>query len=86
MIRKSAVVKLAGLLSAAAALALMGHIAARAEDWPQVPLKRAPERELGAMKMAAADAPKDQSKAAAAEGRPSRSPPIRHRASHRERR
>ena len=66
MIRKSAVVKPAGLLSAAAALALMGHIAARAEDWPQVPLKRAPESELGAMKMAAADAPKDQSKEAAA--------------------
>jgi len=66
MTKKSAVVKRAGLFPAAAALALMGHIAARAEDWPQAPLKRAPESELGAMKMAAADAPKDQSKAAAA--------------------
>ena len=65
MIRKSAVVK-RRLLPAAAALALMGHIAARAEEWPQAPLKRAAEGELGAMKMAAADAPKDQSKEAAA--------------------
>jgi len=60
MIRKSAVLVRAGMLPAAAALALMGHIAARAEIAPQAAPQRAPESELAAMKLAATDTPKDQ--------------------------
>jgi murein L,D-transpeptidase YcbB/YkuD len=60
MIRKSAVLVRAGMLPAAAALALMGHIAARAEISPQAAPQRALESELEAMKLAATDTPKDQ--------------------------
>ncbi len=65
MIKKSVVLARAGLLPAAAALALMGHIAARAEVSPQATLQRAPESELGTMKVAATEAPKDQAPAKA---------------------
>ena len=60
MIKKSAVLARAGLLPAGAALALMGHIAARAEISPQATPQRAPESELGTMKVATTDPPKDQ--------------------------
>ena len=59
MIRTTAVLLRAGWLPAAAALALMGHIAARAETSPPASTKRAPESELGAMKAAAAELPKN---------------------------
>ena len=59
MIRTTAVLLRAGWLPAAAALALMGHIAARAETAPPASTKRAPESELGAMKAAAAELPKN---------------------------
>ena len=60
MIKKSAVLARAGLLPAGAALALMGHIAARAEISSQATPQRAPESELGIMKVAATDPPEDQ--------------------------
>jgi len=62
MINKSAVLMRAGWFPAAAALALMGHIAARAEVSPTATATphKAPESELGAMKVAAAEPQKDQ--------------------------
>ncbi len=66
MINKSAVLMRAGWLPAAAALALMGHLAARTEAAPSAALQRAPESELGAMKAAAAEPQKDQAPTAPA--------------------
>ncbi len=72
MIKKSAVLTRAGMLPAAAALALMGHIAARAEIPPQTTPQKAPESELGAMRTAAAETPKDQAPVAAAPADPAK--------------
>jgi L,D-transpeptidase YcbB len=66
MIENMAVLLRAGLLPAAAALALMGQFAAQAETLPPTSTQRAPESELGAMKSAAAEPPKDQTRAATA--------------------
>jgi len=68
MIEKSAVLARAGWLPAAAALALMGQVAAHAESSPPVAPQRAPESELGAMKAAAAEPAKDQAPASTAPG------------------
>jgi L,D-transpeptidase YcbB len=70
MIKSMAVLLRAGLLPAAAALALMGQIAAQAETSPPTSTQRAPESELGAMKLAAAEPAKDQAPAATAPATP----------------
>ena len=82
MIRTTAVLLRAGWLPAAAALALMGHIAARAESSPPASTKRAPESELGAMKVAAAELPKnDQTTAPASPDKAKPAAPAARRAS-----
>ena len=64
MIENMAVLLRAGLLPAAAVLALIGQVAVQAETSPPASTQRTPESELGAMRSAAAEPPKDQTPAA----------------------